>query len=89
VKSVQFEIVFPDEEWRFRKLVHYLGRENSRACGMSSRYTSFGMAESQWPVASTASTKARIVMTLPLIQFLNEPLLAKAKKDAPLTTGWV
>lgn len=27
--------------------------------------------------------------TLPLLQFLNEPLLAKAKKDAPLTTGWV
>ncbi len=32
---------------------------------------------------------SRFRKTLPLIQFLNEPLLAKAKKDAPLTTGWV
>jgi hypothetical protein len=32
---------------------------------------------------------SRFKKTLPLIEFLNEPLLAKAKKDAPLTTGWV
>ena len=32
---------------------------------------------------------SRFKKTLPLIQFLNQPLLAKAKKDAPLTTGWV
>jgi uncharacterized protein (TIGR02453 family) len=32
---------------------------------------------------------SRFKRTLPLIQFLNQPLLAKAKKNAPLTTGWV
>ena len=32
---------------------------------------------------------SRFKKLLPMVQFLNEPLLAKAKKDAPLTTGWV
>ena len=32
---------------------------------------------------------SRFKKTLPLIQFLNEPLLAHAKKNAPLTTGWI
>ena len=32
---------------------------------------------------------SRFKKTLPLIRFLNEPLLVKAKKDAPLTTGWI
>jgi len=32
---------------------------------------------------------SRFKKTLPLIRFLNEPLLAQAKKNAPLTTGWI
>ena len=32
---------------------------------------------------------SRFRKLLPMVQFLNEPLLASAKKNAPLTTGWV
>ena len=31
---------------------------------------------------------SRFKKLLPMVQFLNEPLLANAKKKAPLTTGW-
>jgi len=31
---------------------------------------------------------ARFRKVLPVVEFLNEPLLASAKKSAPLTTGW-
>ena len=31
---------------------------------------------------------SRFKQLLPMVQFLNEPLLANAKRNAPMTTGW-